>query len=251
MLDKPTPSALENFVKGFKQEETEVPLSKEVVEQIVRELLLELPGHGWHPVSDVNELYRTQRGELIVRRESPQRLLDAVINKHDLELSFGADFGPKYFNSAIWTSHTPETMRWAMQEGFSKAGGMTVVEMIDPEVSQIQSEMIETSVPSIKMANGEVIDRLKYRATSGTVRPKDLRFILVATIAQRFPVEQMTQEEHHRFDEWQEEMKAYHEAKKDGHRLKLPDPFNIVRAFVPKKEAVAEDASEEILKKAA
>lgn len=236
MLDKPTPSALENFVKGFKQKETEVPLSKEVVEQIVRELLVELPGHGWHPVSDVSELYRSQRGELIVRKESPQRLLDAVINKHDLELSFGADFGEKYFNSAVWTPHTPETMRWAMQEGFNKAGGLTVVEMIDPAVSNIQSEMIETSVPSIKMPNGEVINRLMYRATSGTVRPEDLRFILVATIAQRFPVDQMTEEEHHRFDEWQEEMKEFEQAKKEGHRIKQPDPFNIVRAFVPKKD---------------
>lgn len=236
------PSALENFVKNFGkekgQEKSPEVFTKEVVEQIVREVMDEFPKHGWVPVLDVNDLYRSQQGELIVRRESPQRLMDAVLNDHDLNLSFeNVPSDQKYLNSAIWSTMRPETMRWAMQEGMNMTGGLSVVEVIDPTVSDIQVESIENAIPTIVMPSGETIDRSTYRATSGTVRPEDLRFIVVATVAQRFPIDQMTQDEKDRFDEWQDEMAEFQEAKKSGQRMKQPDPFNIVRAFVPPKNS--------------
>jgi hypothetical protein len=51
----------------------ELAFTAKEVEQVVRELLSELPSSGWESVTNVNDLC-PQTGSFLVRRESPQRL---------------------------------------------------------------------------------------------------------------------------------------------------------------------------------
>lgn len=206
----------------------ELKMGSELVSRFAAEIIESLKERGLVMHTDVNALYKRPWGDLIVRRESPQRLTKALVNDADIELSFGGTFGEKFLNTAVWNPSTnPETLRWAIREGFSKAGGLFMVEAFDPHGRDIRVEKIDNPIRTLRVGD-EIVDRTTYRATSGKIHPEDLRFVLMGVVATRFPKEQMTQEEQERLEEYEAELEEWEENPRLGKR---PDPVFVLRGF--------------------
>lgn len=215
-------------LRDILERDPESKMESELVSRFAAEIMKSLQAKGFVMHRNVNALLRRGWGDLIVRRESPQRLTKALVGGADIELSFGGTFGEKYLNSAVWNSTTrPETLRWAIQEGFSSAGGLFMVEAFDPHGQDIVVEKIDNPIKTLKVGD-EMIDRTTYRATSGKIHPEDLRFVLMGVVATRFPREQMTDEEIERLEEFEIEMAEW---KENPQGKKRPDPVFVVRGF--------------------
>lgn len=221
------------------ERDPKLKMGPELVSRFATEIIESLQDKGLVMHTDVNALYKRPWGDLIVRRESPQRLTKALVGDEDIELSFGGTFGEKFLNSAVWNPATrPETLRWAIQEGFSKAGGLFMVEAFDPHGHDIVIEKIDNLIKTLNVG-GEVIDRTTYRATSGKIHPEDLRFVLMGVVATRFPREQMTDEEIERLEEFEDEMEEWEENLRGSKR---PDPVFVLRGFTFDQSEQAEAA---------
>ena len=214
-------------------------MGPELVRRFATEIIESLQEKGFAMHTDVNALFKRPWGDLMVRRESPQRLTKALVEDKDIQLSFGGTFGEKFLNSAIWRSDLrPETLRWAVQEGCSRAGGLWMVEAFDPNGRDIKIEKIDNPVKSLDTGH-EIIDRTTYRATSGKIHPEDLRFVLMGVVATRFPKEQMTEEELERLENYEIELEEWEENARRGIR---PDPVFIKRGFTFDRSKQAEAA---------
>lgn len=221
------------------ERDPELKMGPELVSRFATEIIEAFQEKGLTMHTDVNAVYKRPWGTLMVRRESPQRLVEALVDEEDVELSFGGTFGEKYLNSAVWDpTMTPETLRWAIQEGFSKGGGLFMVEAFDPKGRDLLVEQIDNPIKQLKVGD-EVIDRTTYRATSGKIHPEDMRFVLMGVVASRFPRDQMTDEEIDRLEAYEVEMEEWGENPKRNTR---PDPVFVLRAFTFDRENLQEAA---------
>jgi len=221
------------------ERDPELKMGPELVSRFAIEIIEAFHEKGLTMHTDVDAVYKRPWGRLLVRRESPQRLVGALVDEKDVELSFRGTFGEKYLNSAVWDpALRPETLRWAIQEGFSKGGGLFMVEAFDPSGRDLLIEQIDNPIKQLKVG-GEVIDRTTYRAASGKIHPEDMRFVLMGVVTTRFPREQMTEDEVERLEEFEVEMEEWRE---NPRRNKRPDPVFVLRAFTFDRETLQEAA---------
>lgn len=210
-------------------------LKAEFVTRMIELAIEELQKKGLTYYEDPNEVYRQRWGKMVIRRESPQRLLQSLLKGQDLELAFRGLFGGggKYNNAALYEgSHVDlnTVITTAILEGFSKSGGIYTIAAFDAEAPDIHIDTAGSG-QTHRQILGETIDLTKNRAVSGTIHSQDMRFVLLGTIAQRFPKSKMTEQERERLVDFEEEVEAFKQHKKTDR----PEPFYVTRAFTFEK----------------
>jgi hypothetical protein len=217
-------------------EDAKLDLRAELVPYFFSETLKRLTEKGFVQHTELGYVYKKDWGPLYVRRESPQRLVKALSTNTPIDLSFHGGFGSgdKYLNSAVFDSSGPEadTIQWSIMEGWSKAGGMYSVVGFDRS-AQVEEHKLNIPQEELfrRFPDGSVMDRTYFRSLSGSIRPSDIRFILLGVPAQRCPTEIMTGEERHQFEAWKEAISEWKQ--EDNPTRPRPDPFYIIRTFVP------------------
>ncbi|MCR4312459.1 MAG: hypothetical protein NUV56_04200 [Candidatus Uhrbacteria bacterium] len=164
-----------------------------------RQLVGELIAQGGVMHDDVNDIYRTVHDDVIVRRDSPEVIGSSVGKGKDLVLALDEKLGAPYANAVVWSSrHGSRGLENAFLEGHAHADGLVTVVGFTPEHIVVQT------VPNVAQAFTS-IDRTLVRSATGNVTPDDVRFVLFRLPIDRFPVEEMTEAEYQRYEEWNEE----------------------------------------------
>ena len=178
----------------------------EFVEHATVEIMKRFQEKGLTMHEDItNDIYNQYWGQLIVRRESPEKLIDAILHDKDIEIGFDpAKFGDKYLNCAVWAHGEDAGMRNAFLEGFSRMKGIVMIEAFKPN-PDMKVEELSKAIKFLPGAKGtEVIDRTRCRAAEGRIHPEDMRFVILQVEVQHFPEDQLTEKELERLAEYEE-----------------------------------------------
>ncbi len=151
---------------------------------------------------DVNDVYNAfGQDSLIVRRENPSRLMEAIQSNKGIELEFDPEVnqGKKYANCVEWNrSYGSRGLENAAEEGYGGMGGIMMITAFD------RGNLTITDIPK----DAKVFDNIRrdlVRSAEGTIKPETLRFVAVGVPKKLFPEDQMTPEEEERWDEYIED----------------------------------------------
>jgi hypothetical protein len=149
--------------------------------------------------TDISAMYDVLKGQqMIVRRESPEKLLEAVGERVPLHIDFPP--GERYSNAVIWN---PEQgvrgLDNAYLEGYGASNG--IVSIVGFKQGALE-DVIAAEDASQKFAG---LDRAYVRSVRGDVSPDDILFVSVRVPAFAFLQKDMTPQEQERFEEWEEE----------------------------------------------
>lgn len=149
--------------------------------------------------TDVSNMYDVLRGQqMIVRRESPEKLLETIGENVPLHIDFPA--GERYSNAVIWN---PEQgvrgLDNAYLEGYGASNG--VVSIVGFKQGAI-SDVVAVEDASQRFAG---LDRAYVRSVRGDVAPNDILFVSIRIPAFVFPQKDMTEQELERYEAWEEE----------------------------------------------
>jgi len=190
--DAPTPN-----IYGRLRELESVATDRDRAPDAIREMLDQLSAffveEGAAPSPDVERTLRElvqEHPRLIVRRENPRALLQALAANQPLPIRFdpGAHSGEPYPNAALLDSGL-EGLRIPYQRGFStiETGALVFVIGFTPS-----EEMRVQPIPKDAYAHYAGADRSRVRMVDGVVSRDDLRFVLVRFPRRMFPEDRMT-----------------------------------------------------------
>lgn len=143
----------------------------------------------------VDEVYRALKGqELLIRREDPKRIADAVTKKEDIALKHDPALGERYANVSLWSASKDDSgLTNAFNEGHGTVGGMVTVMGFD------QGSLSVEKVPGL--AEIGTAKRHNVRSAVGEIHPGDIRFVIVGIPGSLFPSEELTDLETERLEE--------------------------------------------------
>jgi hypothetical protein len=144
---------------------------------------------------NVSEVYRELKGQnLLVRRDDPKRISDAVTKKNVIELAFDPTVGGRYANASLWSADGDQSgLANAFTEGHAHAGGLVAVMGFDRGSLKVEP------VPGLKGVGGT--RRHLVRGVEGRISPENIRFVVIAVPASFFPEDEMTEDERELLDE--------------------------------------------------
>lgn len=186
------------------------------------EMVLETFEHlsEFEEYSDITAMYKALPAEeLVVRREDPQVLLDAMTNNHPLEISFVG--GVPYANSVAWNPHLDGSrgLNNAFLEGYSHLERIvTVFGFTKPDGFYFEKH------PESKQQFAS-IDRSHVRTASGYVPNENIEFITVRFPIAAFPEARMTEIEKDSLWEYENDSSE------------IRKPVFIYRGFMQKQKA--------------
>lgn len=162
---------------------------KEAIESVARVLIDEMRSHGGIEYKNVSDMYATLKGEkLLVRREDPQRVVDAIADGEPIVIGFPED--DRYSNAALWEpAQDTHGLDNAFLEGYGHSNSVvTVIGFRTPEGLDVQM------LPDAKREFGG-IDRTNVRSIQGEVQPENILFVSTRTPIFAFPENEMTEGE--------------------------------------------------------
>ncbi len=144
---------------------------------------------GGVPFEDVNTMYaRLPQEKLFVRREQPDRVVDALLEHEGLSITF--DGGSPYANCAEWNN--PQSVHGienAFIEGYSHRNH--VVAVIGFKAGK---DIQVVKLPTSAQRFGE-LDRSLVRSISGILQPEDIVFVSLRMPAKYTKEADMTESE--------------------------------------------------------
>lgn len=177
----------------------------------LRDVMLAAGGEYYE---DVNEAYRKLRGDYVVRREEPTRLLEAVADGRSLPIVFDPKVGHKYANAAVWRRELgTRGIESTFLEGLTSLGGIVVV------TGFLGKHLKVEELPK-EYRQIHAYDRSLVRSIEGEMAPEEVRFIIAAMPAGFAPQELLTGDERHHLEEDELENK------------KNPGDWRIFRTFL-------------------
>ncbi len=128
-------------------------------------------------------------GPLVVRREDPDRLMEAVLKEAPLSIQFDGNL--PYANSVVWDPDRdgPRGLDNAILEGYGHRDYVVLVYGFEKP----EDFFLEKHEQSQQSFAG--MDRSRVRAAAGFVPPENIRFITMRVPIKGFPEERMTEEE--------------------------------------------------------
>lgn len=192
---------LENEAMSDPEGETE---AKERYFAKIREFF---EGAGWEMEEDLQAGLTKAAGRqtIVIRRESPQRVVESIQDHKALEISFGQPGQPDqkrepFANAAILEGGDYSGLKIPYADGFSKIGaGSTIfVAGFEAKSSRLNVSMIPSDKYQEKYQGR---DRHLVRMVNGTVPPESVKFVIVRFAARVFPEGQMTAQEQERIED--------------------------------------------------
>ncbi len=141
-------------------------------------------GGSYH--QDINEVYEIAQGNsLIVRRHDLEKLVEAITNHTDLEISPDPNVGEAYPNCAEWKYDLgPRGLQNALLEGHAQLGGLVTVAGFKKGGS--------LEIKSVNTENISGLDRDLVRFVRGRVHPEEIEFIVLRIPATLLPQGELT-----------------------------------------------------------
>ncbi|MBP9748998.1 hypothetical protein KBD18_02210 [Patescibacteria group bacterium] len=163
-------------------------------------LITSLKKQGGIPYTDVGDLYRELKNETcIVRREDPKKILETFGEGKELSIARQQEDRVPYANAVEWKlEYGDRGISAAFLEGHGDAFGIVTIVAFERGV-----DLDVERVPSSQRATN--MDHQLMRTISGSIHPQDVRFVIIRIPIDRFPVEEMTEAEREKLDEWRED----------------------------------------------
>lgn len=175
----------------------------ELVEQFVAAMKEVLEKKGFKFEDDVNSIYKKYNNKtILMRKESPVKLLKAIIGNNPLELSFGSVTGHKYPNCALWNNADKfGGLNNAIKEGrFDLGGVVTIIGFREDPGDELEIHDIETR----EQKNIGGIDRSLVRCAEGKIKPEQIEFIIMRSPADRVPYNLLSRDERDKLSDYEE-----------------------------------------------
>lgn len=175
----PTYKTLEDIIAQHKTK-----LSAEEEQELAKVFIEYLSESGGKYFEDVGEMYESVKGEnIIVRREDPRVVVDALAKDHSIELHTKPNTDP-YPNAVEWNyDYGTKGLENAFLEGLAQMNGIVTVVGFNPK--HVKKVVIQNERKSVVNPGGKIIDRSHVVSVDGTVPKEDIRFI-VTKIPSRF-----------------------------------------------------------------
>ncbi len=198
---------------------------KELIEKTGQETLNFFRTHATE-YTDINKMYDALRGEpLIVRREDPERIIDALNNDESYSIDFPE--GERYSNAVVWSGEQGVSgLNNAYLEGYGQVNGIVTVVGVKQEALHDVEAMDDAEQ---RFAG---LDRTHVRSVKGEIGPKDIVFVTVRIPSIAFSEEEMSDSEYDRFDSYKQQLEQFAAAKASGKEPKLPTPQFIHRGYL-------------------
>jgi len=231
-----SPFSLDAFIHATEK----IDVQKEMVPLIAKQIIEALQASGAHYYKNVDDLYRRQPGSLIVRREQPSRLLEALLEEKNLSFAFDPKISKAYSNCALWSpSEGSRGLENAFLEGFSQEGGIVAVVGIEQN-SELTLQQLPDAQQTFLIRKDEKmtwLDRTKVYSVSGVAHPSDIRFVVLRFPASRFPRDLMDEKEEEQLDLYEHVLELHESSPKKNPR---PNPPYIFRGFDYPKDVSAD-----------
>lgn len=190
---RPKPVEKQTTLKAeYNIEQSDMP---EFIQNLFKNLELKF---GTSAESNMNQFYNNLRGNFIVRREYPLRLLESLLHNQDIQMNFDSENEKPYANSVEWSSSEGSRgLENTFMEGFSHLNGLVLVAGYR-KGKDMKIEHLKDSQDAFYDHEKGYIDRTLVRSLSGTIHPNDVAFV-VARIPTKFVEEQdLTESEEER-----------------------------------------------------
>jgi len=178
-----------------------------VERQLIKNIFLgmedALNGAGAKEVVDVNEIYRRFKGErLILRRDDPRLLVQNIVNDKDYEINFDEKVGYEYANCVEWnTLDGINGLQNTFIEGWAQLGGIVAV------VGFKKGKDLELKTPDDNFKEFFKLNRDLVRIGQGKVSNDNIKFVIFRIPEDRFPENELTEQEEERIDDCEEKGK--------------------------------------------
>jgi hypothetical protein len=135
---------------------------------------------------------------MIVRRDSPIRILEALTEHENMHIDFPN--GERYSNAVIWKpDQGVRGLENTYLEGYAEANGIVAVMGIKQDAI---NDIVALEDASQKFAG---LDREYVRSIRGDIAPEDILFVSIRVPIFAFPEKDMTEEERGRYEEYAEQ----------------------------------------------
>jgi hypothetical protein len=183
----------EFFLNTLKKFNSAKSLDQKESEELARKTVEFLKNSEGEYCENVVELYSQINHEIIVRRENPLALVNALEHGDSLELGF--EGGEAYSNAALWEfSQGSAGLANAFMEGFASVAGVCFVGGYEKKNLVIEKpHSSDVGLPKI-MSEGVPLPRHLVVAASGNLSPDDIDFV-VARIPYRYMPEDLLRED--------------------------------------------------------
>lgn len=170
-------------------------------------LVMSLKERGGITYTNVADLYRELKNETcVIRREDPKKILETFGEGKELRIAKQPEDRAPHANAVEWKpEYGDRGISTAFLEGHGDAFGIVTV-LAFKRGTDLDMERVPSSQRAIK------IDHQLMRTISGSIHPQDVRFVIIRIPIDRFPVEEMTEEERERLDEWREDSATHKKA---------------------------------------
>lgn len=183
----PARKTLEEIIAKHK-----VKLSTEEEQELAKVFIEYLAESGGKYFEDVGEMYESVKGEsVIVRREDPRIVVDALAKEHSIEIHPKSGVDP-YPNAVEWNyDYGTKGLENAFLEGLAQLNGIVTVIGFSP--NHVKKVEIQNERKGVVNPGGKIIDRSHVVSVDGTVPKEDIRFIVTKIPSQFLPDEESEQ----------------------------------------------------------